>query len=82
MSCGELQGGVTRRSGRPEVSNLVAIVAALTGETPEGVVARNAGLTTGKFKDVVAEALISSLSPISAELVRLQKVQRLHPHYR
>ena len=57
--------------GRPEARNLVGILAAVTGLTPEAVLAEHAGKGFGAFKPVLADALIAHLAPIRAEMARL-----------
>uniref|UniRef100_W5MYQ9 Tryptophan--tRNA ligase, mitochondrial n=1 Tax=Lepisosteus oculatus TaxID=7918 RepID=W5MYQ9_LEPOC len=57
---------------RPGVSNLVAIHAAVTGQTVEEVVHQSEGLETAQYKHVVAEAVIQKFSPIRAEVQRLR----------
>ncbi|RVT99334.1 tryptophan--tRNA ligase [Rhodovarius crocodyli] len=57
--------------GRPEARNLVGILAAVTGTTPEAVLAEHAGKGFGAFKPVLTEALVSHLTPIRAEMQRL-----------
>ncbi|CAN2387712.1 Tryptophanyl tRNA synthetase 2 [Pristimantis euphronides] len=58
---------------RPGVSNLVAIHSAVTGLSPEEVVQQSYGLDTAQFKVVVAEAVISKLTPIREEIHRLKE---------
>jgi tryptophanyl-tRNA synthetase len=58
--------------GRPEADNLVGIYAALAGETKARVLARYGGQGFGQnFKPALAERLVASLSPVSAEMRRL-----------
>ncbi|WP_207539906.1 tryptophan--tRNA ligase [Sabulicella rubraurantiaca] len=57
--------------GRPEARNLVGILAAVTGRSPEAVLAEHAGQGFGAFKPVLADALIAHLAPIRAEMERL-----------
>jgi len=57
--------------GRPEARNLVGILAAITGTTPDAVLAEHAGKGFGAFKPVLAEALVAHLGPIRAEMLRL-----------
>ncbi|KAK3543404.1 hypothetical protein QTP70_020429 [Hemibagrus guttatus] len=63
--------------GRPGVANLVSIHAAVTGQTVEDVVRLATGLDTGKYKSVVAEAVVKRLEPIRLEIQRL-KADRSH----
>ena len=57
--------------GRPEARNLVGILAAITGETPAGVLRHHGGKGFGAFKEVLAEALVAHLTPIQGRLTRL-----------
>ncbi|MCJ8732426.1 hypothetical protein PDJAM_G00210990 [Pangasius djambal] len=63
--------------GRPGVANLVCIHAAVSGQTVEDVVRLAKGLDTGKYKTVVAEAVVQRLEPIRQEIQRL-KADRSH----
>ena len=49
---------------RPEARNLVGIMAAVTGESIEGVLGRFAGQGFGTFKPALADAIIALLTPI------------------
>ena len=49
--------------GRPEARNLVGILAAITGTTPEAVLREHGGKGFSEFKEVLAEALVAHLSP-------------------
>lgn len=57
---------------RPGVSNLITIHSAVTGLGVEEVVRQSAGLDTGQYKAVVAEAVIEKLAPIRSEFERLK----------
>lgn len=57
---------------RPGVSNLVAIHSAVSGLTPEEVVRQSRGLETAQYKLVVAEAVVTKLTPIREEIHRLR----------
>jgi tryptophanyl-tRNA synthetase len=57
--------------GRPEVENLVGIYAATTGRQPADVLKEFGGKGFGVFKPALAEVLAATLSPIAAELRRL-----------
>jgi tryptophanyl-tRNA synthetase len=57
--------------GRPEAENLVGIYAAITGRAPADVLVEFAGKGFGVFKPALAEVLAQSLSPIAAEMRRL-----------
>ncbi|MBS7810491.1 tryptophan--tRNA ligase [Roseococcus pinisoli] len=56
--------------GRPEVRNLVGILAAVTGTTPDAVLREHGGKGFGAFKDILADALIAHLGPIRSEMLR------------
>jgi tryptophanyl-tRNA synthetase len=58
-------------AGRPEARNLVGIYAALAGTTPAAVLAEHAGKGFGAFKPLLADLLVSALSPIARETERL-----------
>jgi tryptophanyl-tRNA synthetase len=58
-------------AGRPEALNLVAIYAALGGETVEQVLAQHGGRGFGEFKPALGELLVESLSPITARFREL-----------
>jgi len=64
----ETEGGL---EGRAEARNLVGILAATTGETPEAVLREHGGKGFSEFKEVLCEALVAHLSPIQAEMQRL-----------
>ena len=57
--------------GRAEARNLVGILAAITGTTPEAVLATHAGKGFGAFKPVLTEALVAHLGPIRTEMLGL-----------
>jgi tryptophanyl-tRNA synthetase len=59
--------------GRPEARNLVGIMAAMTGETPEAVLARFAGQGFGAFKPALADAAIALLAPLRDRLIELRR---------
>jgi len=56
---------------RPEARNLVGILAAITGQTQEAVLAEHAGRGFGTFKPVLTEALVAHLGPIRTDMLRL-----------
>ncbi len=56
---------------RPEAENLVGIYAAVSGRTAEDVLREFGGKGFGTFKPALAEVLVSRLSPIAAEMRRL-----------
>ena len=53
---------------RPEAKNLVGILAAVTGESVDEVLARFAGQGFGAFKPALSDALIALISPIRRRL--------------
>jgi len=59
--------------GRPEARNLVGIMAALTGETPNEVLGRFAGQGFGAFKPTLADAAIALLAPLRERLIELRR---------
>ncbi|KAI9504929.1 tryptophanyl-tRNA synthetase [Coemansia spiralis] len=64
--------GITFDPGaRPGVSNLLSIYAALRDTDPESAALAMQSLSNAQLKEAVAEAVISSLSPIREELRRL-----------
>jgi tryptophanyl-tRNA synthetase len=59
--------------GRPEAKNLVGIFAAMTGDTPEGVLKHFAGQGFGAFKPALADAAIALLTPLRERLMELRR---------
>ncbi|XP_069642016.1 tryptophan--tRNA ligase, mitochondrial isoform X1 [Haliaeetus albicilla] len=59
--------------GRPGVSNLVSIHAAVTGLSIKEVLHQSAGLDTAHYKMVVAESVIQRFAPIRNEIKKLQE---------
>jgi tryptophanyl-tRNA synthetase len=59
--------------GRPEAKNLVGIMAALTGETTQELLARFAGQGFGAFKPALADAAIALLAPLRERLNELRQ---------
>jgi tryptophanyl-tRNA synthetase len=55
---------VRRGEDKPGITNLIDIMAVATGATPEVIEARYDGTGYGKFKEDVAEAVVSLLDPI------------------
>ena len=55
---------VTRSPTKPGITNLIEIMAAATGSTPEEIEARYDGAGYGAFKEAVAEAVVQLLDPI------------------
>ena len=58
---------------RPEAKNLVGIMAAVTGGTPETVLQQFAGQGFGAFKPALADATIALLSPLRERLIELRR---------
>ena len=56
---------------RPEARNLVNIFAALSGETPDAVLARFEGQGFGAFKPALADVAVEVLSPITRRMAEL-----------
>jgi len=55
---------IVRRPDKPGISNLIEILAAVRGVTPEAIEAEFAGQGYGAFKDAVADALVAYLAPV------------------
>jgi tryptophanyl-tRNA synthetase len=72
---------VRRARDKPGISNLVEIMSVATGVTPESIEADYEGQGYGKFKQDVAEAVITRLAPIRERYQRLRddpaELQRL-----
>lgn len=66
-----LEGITYDVAGRPEASNLLQIYAALTSTTVEKAQAEFASANFSSFKQALADAAVAHLSPITAELRRL-----------
>ena len=65
----DLEGRVTYDpEARPGVSNLVAIHAAITGQSPAEVCEEVAKCNTGKYKLVLAEVINEHLRPIRTQM--------------
>ena len=58
---------------RPEARNLVGVLAALTGESVEQVLARFAGQGFGAFKPALTEAVVATIAPIRERLIELRR---------
>jgi tryptophanyl-tRNA synthetase len=56
---------------RPEANNLIAIYAALSGETKAEVLARFAGQGFGVFKPALVDLAVETLAPVTAAMRRL-----------
>ncbi|MDO5640924.1 MAG: tryptophan--tRNA ligase, partial [Paracoccus sp. (in: a-proteobacteria)] len=63
-----LPGSIDGLKDRPEARNLVNIYAALSGETPDQVLARFEGQGFGAFKPALADVAVSVLAPISTRM--------------
>ena len=63
---------VVRSEEKPGVTNLIEIMAATTGESPEAIEARYDGQGYGQFKGDVADALVSVLEPIQRRFAELR----------
>ncbi len=59
-------------AARPEAANLVGIYAALSGKSDAGVLAKFGGQGFGAFKPALADLVVEKISPIGAELRRLE----------
>ncbi len=59
-------------AGRTEAANLVAIYAALAGESVEAVLSRFGGQGFGAFKPALGDLLVAVLAPINARFIDLQ----------
>ena len=55
---------VRRGDDKPGVTNLIDILSALTGESPESIVARYEGSGYGAFKTDVGDAVVAAVLPI------------------
>jgi tryptophanyl-tRNA synthetase len=60
-------------AARPEVANLLFLIALCTGEDPRAIAARIAGGGSGALKKAVAEALNETLAPVRARRNELAK---------
>ena len=58
---------------RPEAKNLVGILAALSNESVDHVLARFAGQGFGAFKPALTDAIIETIAPIRARLDELRR---------
>ncbi len=59
------------RENKPGVSNLLDILAAITGEDTDALVARFEGKGYGVLKDEVAEAVIAELAPVQERYYKI-----------
>lgn len=67
-----LPEGLDGLEGRPEAANLLGIYAALLGKTMDEAIADVGGLPFADFKGRLADAAVSVLGPINAEMKRLR----------
>ena len=56
---------------RPEARNLVTMLAALSGQTVAGVLARHGGQGFGPFKEALTAQVVATVAPIAGEAARL-----------
>ena len=72
---------VRRSPEKPGVTNLIDILAALSGESPDAIEARYDGAGYGQFKQDVGEAAVAAVSPIQERYRELRsdaaELQRL-----
>jgi tryptophanyl-tRNA synthetase len=72
---------VRRAQDKPGVTNLIDILASVTGEAPDAIEARYDGAGYGQFKTDVGEAVVEALTPIQARYRELRadpaELQRL-----
>ncbi len=68
---GVMPGIMAECDGRPEISNLIAIYAALSGDSIDTVMTRYAGASFSTFKSALADVAVAHLSPITGEMRRL-----------
>ena len=66
-----LPGSMEGLKDRPEARNLVNIYAALSGETPDALLARFEGQGFGTFKPALADLAVSVLEPITRRMNEL-----------
>lgn len=58
-------------ANKPGVSNLLAIIAALTGQSPQAVAAELSGQGYGALKERASDAVIAALEPLQGEYAKL-----------
>ena len=72
---------IRRAPDKPGITNLIDILAALTGEAPEAVEARYEGAGYGQFKTDVGEAVVEAVAPVQERYRELRadegELQRL-----
>jgi tryptophanyl-tRNA synthetase len=66
---------VRRGPGKEGIENLISVMSAATGETPDAIEASYDGKGYGDFKSDVAEAVIELVSPIQARYTELRADQ-------
>lgn len=67
-----LPSEVAGLKGRPEAENLVGIYAALDGKSADAVLTQFGGAQFSSLKNALADLAVAKLSPIAAEILRLQ----------
>ncbi|MCP1109357.1 tryptophan--tRNA ligase [Ohessyouella blattaphilus] len=67
------EANICYRDEQPGIKNLIDIYSVCTGQTPAQVEKEFAGKGYGDFKLAVGEAVVSVLSPLQAEVKRLEK---------
>lgn len=67
------EGYIRYRDEQPGVKNLIDIYCACTGKTPSEVESEFDGKGYGELKMAVGEAVAAQLSPLQAEVARLEK---------
>ncbi|MGF6988858.1 tryptophanyl-tRNA synthetase [Lachnospiraceae bacterium PF1-21] len=67
------EANICYRDEQPGIKNLIDIYSVCTGQTPAQVEREFAGKGYGDFKLAVGEAVVSVLSPLQAEVKRLEK---------
>lgn len=63
--------GITYDKARPEIYNLLNIFSAATNKKPEAIALEYQNSNTGKFKEDLANAVISMLEPIQKNIISL-----------
>ncbi|MBQ7901254.1 MAG: tryptophan--tRNA ligase [Clostridia bacterium] len=66
-------GEIAYKDEKPGIKNLINIYSAVTGKTPEDVVAEFDGCGYGKFKEAVGQVVADELAPIRARYEDLSK---------
>ena len=60
-------------AGRPEASNLVGLMAALTNRSPAQVLSEHGGQGFGAFKPALADVMVATIAPITARFNDLRR---------